>query len=86
MFKNKLKLNDSKTEFVILRTPAGLKKVNTSSIQVGNQTIDACPSVHIGAFQDQHLKMDIQALKHAKVHGLIYTILAGSNIISLLTK
>ena len=58
---NKLKLNDEKTEFIVFGTPAGLRKVITSTILVGNKLIKASSSVrNIGAYLDQNLKMDVQ--------------------------
>ena len=36
MRKNKLKLNDDKTEFVVFGTPSALKEVKTSFIQIGD--------------------------------------------------
>lgn len=56
-----LKLNDQKTEFLILGTQAALKKVVTTSITVGNQVIPRSPFVkNIGAYFDPQLKMDVQ--------------------------
>ena len=61
MYQNKLKLNDGKTEFIVFGTPAGLRKVITSTLLVGNQLIPASSSVrNIGAYFDQNLKMDTQ--------------------------
>ena len=61
MFANKLKLNDEKTEFIIFGSAPGLKKVNTTSISVGDQSIIASSSIrNIGVFLDSNMKMDSQ--------------------------
>ena len=53
MHTNMLKLNDSKTEFIILGTSASLEKVKTKSIKIGNITISAVNCVrNIGAMFD----------------------------------
>ena len=45
MSRNMLKLNDDKTEFIILGTDASLKKVKIESIKVGNHEIKRVESV-----------------------------------------
>jgi len=61
MCANTLKLNDSKTEFIVFGSPCGLKKVHTSSIKVGGHTIALSPSIrNIGAFFDPQMTMETQ--------------------------
>ena len=61
MNRNRLKLNDAKTEFIIFGTPHVLKKVSTTSIQVGNSNIEARTEVrNIGAMFDREMKMNTQ--------------------------
>jgi hypothetical protein len=61
MNKNRLKLNDSKTEFIIFGTKSKLSKVKTKSVQVGEEKIEASKKVrNIGALFDSEIKMDIQ--------------------------
>ena len=61
MNKNRLKLNDKKTEFIIFGTCTGLKKVATTTIRVGQEAIPGCDKVHnIGAMFDSEMKMDTQ--------------------------
>ena len=58
MTTNKLKLNESKTEFMILGSHKQLQKVNISSIQVGGESIEAKPSLrNLGSYFDSELKM-----------------------------
>ena len=50
MSRNMLKLNDDKTEFIILETDVSLTKVKTESIKVGNHEINPVECVrNIGA-------------------------------------
>ena len=62
MAANYLKLNDSKTDFLILGSSHNLKSVKTTHIRIGDELVPASsPSVkNIGAIIDQHLKMDKQ--------------------------
>ena len=56
-----LKLNDSKTEFIIFGTSRSLEKVKTKSIKTGNITISPANSVrNIGAMFDSEMKMEVQ--------------------------
>ena len=67
MNKNRLKLNDKKTEFVIFGTSTGLKKVATTTIRVGQEAITACDKVrNIGAMFDSEMKMDTQVSSMCK--------------------
>ena len=61
MHDNKLKLNDAKTDYIVLGTPVGLNKIQSMSLHVGTQQIPASKSVrNIGAYFDDHLTMDKQ--------------------------
>ena len=61
MNMNRLKLNDKKTEFIILGTSARLGCVNTKELRVGNASINAVRKVrNIGAYFDSELKMSDQ--------------------------
>ena len=71
MFCNKLKFNECKTEFIILGTPSRLKKITTTSLQVGSQSVASSPSVrNIGAYFDSSLRMDVQVRNTCKVAWL----------------
>ena len=67
MNRNRLKLNDSKTEFVIFGTKTNLARVKTSSVRVGPEQIKAVEQVrNIGAFFDCHMKMNKQVSQMCK--------------------
>jgi hypothetical protein len=56
---NKLKLNDSKTEFVILGSQSQLKKININGVQVGAETVTPVTSVrNLGVIFDENLTME----------------------------
>ena len=60
MLTHKLKINDTKTEFMILGTPQQLSKVTTTSVSVGNASISPVQSLkNLGVTFDQHLKMSL---------------------------
>ena len=59
MIKNRLLINDSKTEFLILGTRQQLQKVNIPHIRIGDA--DIIPTSHVtnlGVVLDQNLNMD----------------------------
>ena len=60
--QNCLKLNDEKTELLVIGQPAQLKKITSdTNITVGNFVISASSSLHnIGAVLDSGLSMDEQ--------------------------
>ena len=67
MNMNRLKLNDSKTEFIIFGTTSKLGKINTVSVRVGDENIMAVKQVrNIGAYFDSEMKMDIQVKNMCK--------------------
>ena len=61
MNRNRLKLNDNKTEFIVFGTPHKLTQINTTLIKVGEENIKAVKEVrNISAHFDSVLKMDDQ--------------------------
>ena len=59
MLSDTLKLNDDKTEFVIIGTRQQLAKVNIDSLTVGDYTIAPRSEVkNLGCWLDNQLKMD----------------------------
>ena len=60
MTQNKLKLNDEKTEFMIIGTKQQTSKIVYNDIRVGNEQITSRSSVrNLGVFIDSELKMSI---------------------------
>ena len=67
MAKNYLKLNDDKTEFIVIGSPCNLKKVVTDHIVVGEHTIAKSERVrNIGAIFDSSATMEAQVVKTAQ--------------------
>ena len=61
MATNYLKVNDEKTEFIILGSKHNLAKVKTTEISVGESAVHASTSVkNIGATFDEEMKMEKQ--------------------------
>jgi len=61
MARNYLKLNDSKTDFMILGSAHSLKNISTTHIKIGDELVKPSTSVkNIGATLDHQLKMDKQ--------------------------
>ncbi len=64
MLINRLMINDSKTEVMLIGTRQQLEKVTVEGVKVGNVTITPVSCVkNLGVHQDQNLKMD----KHVAV-------------------
>ena len=60
MASNYLKLNDSKTDFIVFGSQPMLKKVLIQSVVVGDEKVPVASKVkNIGAVLDNHLKMDV---------------------------
>jgi hypothetical protein len=58
MMQNHLKLNDSKTEFLIIGSHAQLRQLSNDGIQIGDTVVTASPSArNIGAIFDCTLSM-----------------------------
>ncbi|XP_031552021.1 uncharacterized protein LOC116289266 [Actinia tenebrosa] len=59
MQADRLKLNDEKTEFIVIGTKQQLAKVSVESLCVGNETNAPSDKVkNLGCWFDTHLKMD----------------------------
>jgi hypothetical protein len=58
MAQNFLKLNDDKTEFMVLGTREQLKKLRPKPVKIGNSSVEAVTTVrNIGAYFDQTLNL-----------------------------
>jgi len=67
MASNFLKLNDDKTEFVILGSKQQLRKVSTETLKVGDVNIHHVDSArNIGAWFDNTFKLEQQAINTCK--------------------
>ena len=67
MIANWLKVNDSKTEFMVIGSKQQLERVSIPGIQVGDETIAPVTSVrNLGAIFDSNLKMDMHIAKACK--------------------
>ena len=73
---NWLKLNDDKTEFIVLGSNSNLSKVKTHSITVGEHQIQRSNQVpNIGAIFDANAKMEGQVTKTCQTAWFhLYTI------------
>lgn len=72
MQKNMLKLNDSKTEFIIFGSPYFLKQLDSPSLNVGTSEIEPSSKVrNLGAIFDKHLSMEAFVLDKIK-NSLFY--------------
>ena len=68
MTTNKLKLNETKTEFIMFGTPMQMKKMQYNSICVGGEGIRAKPYVrNLGVYFDSELKMTVHVSHVVKV-------------------
>ena len=64
MLSNKLKINDSKTEFIILGGKRQLQKVTIQGLRVGDALISPSSNVrNLGFIFDQNLSMDHHVTK-----------------------
>ena len=60
MANNMLKLNDGKTELLLLGSPYFIKKNQVITIAVGDSYIESVSAVrNLGAFFDEHMSMDV---------------------------
>ena len=60
MLSNRLLINDSKTEFIIIGSKQQLSKININEIRVGESTIEPVEVVQsLGMWFDSHMSMDI---------------------------
>ena len=59
MTSNKLKLNEDKTEVMIIGTPAKVKAANISTVELGGEQVTATEAVrNLGVIMDSNLSMD----------------------------
>jgi hypothetical protein len=73
MIKDKLKLNDDKTEFILIGTRPQLEKVQIDSLVVGDAVVSASnePIMNLGAWFDRNLPMSTHVTKICKA-GFFY--------------
>ena len=75
MLADKLKLNDDKTEFIIIGTRQQLAKVSVDSLCIGDEIIKPSSVVrNLGSWFDLQLKMDLHINKCCKAAFSIYLI------------
>ena len=68
MVQDKLRLNDAKTEFLIIGTRAQLNKVTISDLQVGEVKVFAVYSVrNLGAWFDANMNMTHILTAHVRI-------------------
>jgi len=85
MAANYLKLNDDKTEFIVIRSPHMLRKVTTSEITIGEHRILAVKQArNIGAEFDCNMNMEAQVNK--TVQRAWYKLYSLSKIRQYLTE
>ena len=75
MLADKLKLNDNKTEFIIIGTRQQLAKISVDSLCIGDDIIKPSSVVkNIGSWFDTQLKMDIYtSINAVNQHSSIYS-------------
>ena len=68
MIENKLKINDDKTEFLIIASPHSHKKITTNhQLTVGNASINPSASAkNLGVYFDNEMNMDKQVSSMCK--------------------
>ena len=72
MVANKLKINDGKTEFLLIGSKKQLNKVTIDSIRIGESEIQPATSVKsLGAVIDSNLSMENTLQRHAMQHFTI---------------
>ena len=68
MESKRLRLNDDKTEFIIIGSRQQLSKITDIAIKIGNTTIQLVESVHdLGYFLDNQLKNGVHINKVTKI-------------------
>ena len=73
MLNDKLKLNDDKTEFIIIGTPQQLAKVSINNLRVGAATITPVSSArNLGSWFDAKLTMATHILKTCNSAALLF--------------
>ena len=81
MIENKLRLNDEKTEFLLVGTPQQLKKVNITSVDIGDSTISLSQDVRILG-----LKFDCKLSMKSHVKSVCQTSLNQLRDISMIRR
>ena len=73
MIKDKLKINDGKTQFILIGTRAQLQKVTIDSLVVGESVVpSSCEAIkNLGAWFDSHFTMNTHILDTCKA-GFYY--------------
>ena len=66
MIKDKLCLNDSKTEFIIVRTRQQLAQVNIDQLCVGESSIVPVTVKNLGSWFDKNMSMTTPIIKVCK--------------------
>ena len=75
MIRDQLKLNDDKTEFLLIGTKQQLEKVNFSSNTVGDALIEPKPEVrNLESWFDSHLNMSTITVSFVHRPSTIYII------------
>jgi hypothetical protein len=86
MLADKLKLNDDKTEFIIIGTRQQLAKVSVDSLCIVDEIIKPSSVVrNLGSWFDSQLKMDYTSINAVKQHFPIYLISDVSENFKLVT-
>ena len=68
MFNNKLKLNEDKTEFLIIGRKEQTKIITTESLSIGNETVYKVPSAkNLGVIIDSQLEMSLHIQNTCKI-------------------
>ena len=74
MLTEQLKINDDKTEFLVIGTPQQLAKIQNLTVTVGNSSITSSSHAkNLGVIFDQHMTMDkhINSVSSKSFHQLI---------------
>ena len=73
MLKNKLKSNDSKSEFLIIGSPQQISKVNIDSVRVGSsnvETVNSARNLRVFLHSNLNIKMHVKAVCKSTNHIL----------------
>ena len=85
MKQNKLKMNSSKTEFILVGSRQQLKKCNTKSIDIAGDTVESVPCIrYLGAYLDEQLTFKDHIKR--KCQTAMFNYLRIKNIRKYLTK
>ena len=64
MLTDQLKLNDNKTEFMVIGTRLQLGKVSTGELSIGySKVVPVSTAKNLGVWLDTHLKLDTRLTK-----------------------